>query len=63
MYLAFRLVLPGLTSCAADLASASWGHEIPVKHRFGFILLPQKPVLGKGNVGPGGLLLLGESCA
>lgn len=33
-----------------------------VKHRFGFVLFPQKSVLGKGIVGSGLLLLSGELC-
>lgn len=43
----------------------NWGHEMSkprVKHRFGFVLFPQKSVLGKGIVGSGLLLLSGELC-
>ena len=50
LYLDFRHAVPGIISWAAELTFISWGHEIPkppVKHRFGFIPLPQKPMLGK----------------
>lgn len=43
----------------------NWGHGIPkpsVKRRFGFVLFPRESVLGKGVVGSGLLLLLGELC-
>lgn len=50
LYLDFRLAFPGMASWATELAFIFWGHEIPkprVKHRFGFIPWPWKPVLGK----------------
>lgn len=50
LYLVFRLAFPGMASWATELAFLRGGHKMPkprVKHRFGFIPLPWKPMLGK----------------